>query len=708
VVNFTRCFKAHSKIIDFQVTPQNQVIFTTTKSGIRCVSYGSWSTQWNILPSQLSPLTTATAMSPNGKLVAIVNSNVVSIMVLSSQKIIKTIFLEKEKVDVITFDSSSKYIILGTNTGRVLHYRYNSHNVLARLCSFPYYLPNEKYYRITNNFVSALCVHKEKLACSGYGGSITVIDLHTRANRQIIPRLRGRIETLVFLDDNTLLSGNTDGVLEVIDLQNPTKVQRVNAPFTKIKNIVSMPNKEYVLVSTDKNYLSLVNIATLKVINDRYMEFDAAIEKVVKKDDDSIFVVLQDATVLHSELTNIAKLRSLIDDGRLLHAYKLLANAPMLKGSHEHQRLDEKYKEKLQEAISFLVEGDKQSAKEITTPFMRLKAKQEEIAQIYEAFRHYKKFQEMFHLQRYSVAYSLCEKYPALKYTKEYKGMEKIWQITFLKAQKQMLQNNKESARVLLHDYLMVSSKRSIIKLILHNNQEFIRFLRALENKEYHKLKTLTKSNQILADMAKNQALFQEIQESLDEARELIAVGNIPLAKIVLEKLQNNPDYEDEVYGLYDLCKDVEQLVTLYEKKEYLACYTLIDTKVKLSTIELTKKLEQLWIKKIDKAERLALVGDIEGVKKFLGKLLFSQTRSAKTGDILRLAYRVKINQLLEQNLYKEAHKLIKEYTTFFGLDKEVRKSISEYVHKSSLKIQLTAQQAQRKPRDFWLYVKKV
>jgi hypothetical protein len=186
----------------------------------------------------------------------------------------------------------------------------------------------------------------------------------------------------------------------------------------------------------------------------------------------------------------------------------------------------------------------------------------------------------------------------------------------------------------------------------------------------------------------------------------LIFVGNIPLAKIVLEKLENNPDYEDEVFALYDLCKDVANLYELYEKEQHLACYTLIDKKGLLYATDLAKKLEQLWIQKIDKAERLALAGDISGLKECLQGLLLSQTRSAKTGDILRLAYRMKINLYLEKNLYKKAHTLIKEYTTLFGLDKEVRKSISEYVRKSSLKIQLTADQAKRKPRDFWLYVK--
>ena len=635
---------------------------------------------------------------------AITNSHDIYIYALKHDKIFKTIHLENEKITLIAFDLSSKYLIVGTTQGRVLQYRYNSKHQLARLCSFPYYMPGEQKFKITNNYVSAISFYKTLMACSGYGGAVYIINMYSREDTIVINRSKAKIEALCFVDESTLLCGNNDGVLEVISLQETHITRKLNMPFLKIKNIVLMPNQAYALVSSDKNFVTLVDIRNLKIVEKQYLTFENKIEKILRKDDESILVVLKDASILHTELTNINTLKTLIEKERLIQAFKLLVAAPMLKYSAEHTRLKNKYQHKLEQAIFYLIKNDVSSAKEITNPFLVLKYKQDEIYLIYEAFKHYLKFQTIFHEQRFNLAYSIATKYPALQYTIEYKSMEKVWQQKFLEAQKKVLLHDLESARILLSEYMSVASKRPLIKLILYKNKEFLHFIKAVEKKEFHKIPKLIKENKIFAETQHYQMLNNELEESVVQVNELIQVGNISLAEVLIEKISDSPKHQDLVDNLYVACDDMKEFYDLYNQNNLFDCYALIDVNPTVQTSDLAILLEQQWTQLILKSEKYALQGKIEAVKDTFGSLLKLPSRCNKIGDILRLSYSRSADIFMDQAAFEKVQQLIIQYTNLFGLDTEIDLIISCYVKKSKKKIHLSEEQAKRKPRDYWLF----
>jgi len=697
------CLKAYSPIIDLEVLENGTIIFATTNSGIRLVDQNDYSVLANILPQELDKHTLV-AFSPDGKLVAMAKKNTIFIMVLRTQNIIKKIELEGENVDILIFDTSSQYVIVGTTQGRVYQYRFNSSALLSRLCSFPYYLIDEQPKKVENNFVSALVSYKTSIACSGYGGAIFVIDLHSREKKVIYRSRVRKIEALCFLDKHTLLSGNVDGVLEVIDLRHPKKVRRVNAPFTNIKHIIPMPNSEYVLVASDTHFIALIHIKTLKIIDHKYIEFDEKIKKMLKKDDDSLYVVLADSSVKNIELLNLSTLRHLIEKNKLAKAYRVLVKAPMLRGSKEEELLENRYQQTLQKIIKALLRDDKHKAKEIAKEIENIPSKKEEVHLVFEAFKHYKKLQLMFHQEKLHVAYSLCEKYPALKYTREYKSMEKAWQETFLRAQKEMLLNNKESARVLLGNYMSVTSKRVLIQFILYQNREFIQFLKAVEKREFKELNTLAKGYSSFSFMPQYQSLQQDLAKSVAEARELIMMGNTHLAQILIDKLEEDVQYEELVEVLQKESDSVEKLYELYEAKKELECYKYLDTHEFLKTTDLGIKLELYWHRLVDKGEKYALRGDIKGVEHLFKKFKKLPSRSEKVGDVFRVAYQKRMMIFLEHKKCQEVEKLLHTYTDTFGLDRELKKLIKQYAKVCKQKINLTEKQVRRKPRDYWLF----
>ena len=699
----TKCLKAFSSILSLKVLDNDTIIFATTNSGIRVVETEECSVLSNILPVELNQETRSVAFSQNAKLAAFVNGTSVHIMLLSTQTIIKIIKVDSH-IEIISFDPSSTYIIIGTSNGRVVQYRFNSSSKLSRLCSFPYLLPDEKFSQKETNFVSAFAFNDDKLACSGYGGAIYVINLHTRDNTKIITRSRVKIETLYFLDNTHLISGNIDGVLEIIDLNNPSKIRRLNAPFTKIKNIIAMPNKEYILISSNKNYISLVNIKTLKIVDTKYLEFDTNIDKIIQKNEDSLLVILKDATVLNVELLNLNTLKNLISDNKIAQAYKLLQQAPMLRGSKEDIHLQDSYEKNLVDAIKYIIKGDLNSAGDITRPLMKIPSKKDEVELIYTAFKHYEKFQNFFHEKKYNLVYSMSDRFPALKQTLEYKSLEKFWQKNFVEAQKQMLLNNTESARALLSDYIMVPSKRSVIKFILYKNKDFINFLQAIENKEFERINNIAKENQNFTNLDHYQSLHSELKNSLEEAKELIKIGNLTLADIIIERLEKNSKYENIATRLREESQNVKKLFDAFNSDDFFLCYKLIDADCSLKNTDLAKHLQSRWYTIINECEKYAIQGKVDALEESLGDLKKLPSRSTKIGDLLRLAYNVKINYYIKKDNYKEAKKLILLYLNLFGLDIELKVNIDLYTLNSSYSIKLSDQQKRRKPRDFWLY----
>jgi len=302
------------------------------------------------------------------------------------------------------------------------------------------------------------------------------------------------------------------------------------------------------------------------------------------------------------------------------------------------------------------------------------------------------------------LVYSMSDRFPALKQTLEYKSLEKFWQKNFVEAQKQMLLNNTESARALLSDYIMVPSKRSVIKFILYKNKDFINFLQAIENKEFERINNIAKKNQNFTNLDYYQSLHSELKNSLEEAKELIKIGNLTLADIIIERLEKNPKYEKIATKLREESQNVKKLFDAFNDDDFFLCYKLMDSNCSLKNTDLAKHLQNRWYTIINECEKYAIQGKIDALEKSLGELKKLPSRSSKIGDLLRLAYNRKINYYIKKDNYKEAKKLILLYSNLFGSDMELKENIDFYTLNSSLSIKLSEQQKRRKPRDFWLY----
>jgi len=659
------CIKTQSDITQLKALQNGLVAYATKSHGIGFFSPQNCETNINLSNKFLNEKTSAICFSHNGELFAFCNYIVIYIIHIPTRKLINTIDTNGEEIEVMEFDPSSNYIIARSTNARVLQYRYDSPFLLSRLCSFSRNISKHK------KFIGDIAFYKNRVACSWHDGTIFVVDMFCATKEVGITHGHSPVNSLCFLDQNTLISGDDDGYIDIISLKNKQKYKRIVAPFRKIKQILIMPNPNYIVVASQKN-IAVFDIKKYKLIDANYIKLDKNINKITIFNEESILVAFNNKEILKIELENVKKLQSLIEHNSLDAAFDLIWHEPMLRDSKEHKELEKRYKKIYLDAIDALIEDKKELAAMLTDMFKHTQAKKDEIKSLFLAFDNYPQLKMNFSRNKLSLAYALVAKYPALEHTWQYSEMEKLWKTAFKNAQRQILLGKDAKAKSYLNQYLNIHSKRKSIQLILKQNKEFIRFLKAIENKEYKTLNHLASKNKIFKEIPTYHAIIKEMQDHLDKAKNYMKKSNLVEAKKHLFKIENISHLKDEVMMLLEECKDIALLQDAYENNDFKSCYELIDLHKHLNNTELGVLLQKHWSKLIYKCEIYALQGDIKKVKTTLAQLITLSGRRAKIGDLLRLSFHAKIQTLISKNRPKEAEKIIYSYIDIFGKDKEI------------------------------------
>lgn len=700
--NIHSLLDTRSEVTALRVVAGNLIAFSTKFHGIKLYAPQEGEVRLNLASKHINAQTKALAFSGDGQLVAIADELHILIIHMPTHEVIKRISIDNDIVEILAFDLSSNYIIAGTKNGRVLQYKQNDSSLLSRLCSFPY-LQDEDRDKIQHNYVSALAFHKNKLACSGYGGAIFIIDLHSQSNKAVLTHDKARSDALCFVDDNIIVNGDINGIIHVRSLKDKRMHKQISTPYTKIKHIILMPNKDYIMISGQTNSVAIINIKNYKLVHAKYIEFSDTVYTISLLDDETLMVALNNSQILSVRLPSLKQLKSLILHNSLDIAYNLIAKEPMIRNSIEHKELENKFNKIYLNAVDALIHHNKKLALQLTDMFKNTPSKKLQIQQMFSAFDNYAKFQVHFLDKKYTLAYAMSSKFPALQHTWQYKRMEQIWKTAFIGAQRQVLLGREDNAKLYLNDYITVTSKRQLIQLILKQNREFITFLKAVDEKDFLKVFQLAQQNEIFTQIPSYITLKEEIQEYLKEANDCIQKGDVDLAKKYLSKLASLPTVYEQVAALYEECNHVLELQKAYKENDFRSCYNILDEHHSLGFTELGLLLEKHWSKLMNDCEAFAQKGNIKDIKANLGNLITLPARLNKVGDLLRLSFHVKIKILISKNSFKKAENIIYSYIDIFGLDNEIAAIMKKFEKISSLKLAITQEQNLRIDRNHWI-----
>jgi len=697
------CLSARSKILNFEKNNNIFLGLAIETGNVKILSPEGCETIQNLRFDLLNKQTTAIAFHPTLGIMAIANETILYIINLKKKEITQTIATHDGIITKLLFVEKSPYLISGTGNGRVIQYRYDGKSHISRLCSFPY-TNHGRRKKIDNNYVSAIAYNEEYIACSGYGGAVTLIKFNSHARKITFEISKTQVNSITFVNSNKIIFANSEGTIFITEIKTNNYPKQIYTSHKNIQEILLLPENKFALItSADNNNIMLLDIQNCKIIEYKFLQFEQPVHNLILHNN-VLFCIQEDNTLQKIVLTTPTDIIHNIRKGELVKAMAILESNPMLRGSQAAKELHKIYQTLYRNSFLEFIRTDKTASLDKLKEFSTIKSKKDDIEGIRKAYVNYEKMQLFFKEHKYALAYALVEKFPALQHTIEYQKMEEYYKRSFTLAQKQLLLQRPQTAKELLEPFSTIRSKRPMIQLLLKQNKEFLEFLRAINKKNYASITNLLSTTPIFKEIPLYITLIEDIHKDLKEIKHLIYNTEIDKALQKLQKLQNISMIKDELLQLHKFTIEAKQLLDYYNKENFIQCYEMLDKNLELEKLQLSHFLEKHWKKLMIQCEVYALQGDIQGIKKRLGNLIYVKTRKNKIGDLLRISFHSRIKADLNKLHYKSAENLIYSYIDIFNIDSEIQYLMKNFEKLSHTKLAITLYQKREKERNGWLY----
>jgi len=648
------------------------------------------------------------SFSPDGKYLAFSEKeqSVVRVIDLENQKLHHSFPTTINKIETLCFDPSSHYLIAGAITGRVFLWNLFSTGQVSRLGSFPEYSPS-MLAQVKTNYVSCACFSPQgdKVATTGYGGSIVITNIHTEVSPKRITPSHVRINALCFVNEKQLCSGNIEGVLDIIDVDKAQILKQFQTGLGSINGLVVSSSSRYLLASGRGKHLALIDLKKLKVIDPDYIQVESKITSLSISDDDTLIIACEDGSINFQPLFPEDKLQMYIDTSSYKKAYELLHQHPLLKTSPLVQELEETWEEHLRDAIAKVEAQKSGEVPRILRNFSSVPAKQSTVNEFQNLISHYERFKTAFAHQNLALAYSMAEHVSLLKQTSVYLLMQAAWNKAFLEAQIAVIKEDTHKLFKALEPYSKVTSKLCFIQVLLHQPHTFLEFIKLINTNEYEKIFKIANKFPCLKEIEAFQNIILTVEDLSNKCKQHIYSKDHELAELELSELAHIPYMKEELSQLSTLYELSKHFNERYEQHDFRSCYELIDKHSELSEMFDVKTLEKLWSDKMKEAEKEALLGHTKEIKALLGELIQLKSRAQKIGTLLRASYLTQIKLLIIKKQTSSIGKAINTYIKIFSYDSELHTLITKIKKDKIVQLSLSAQQELRRPRSNWLNI---
>lgn len=624
-------------------------------------------------------------------------NNVLHIVDLNQKKLLNRFELDQQSPTAIAFSPDGSHFVCGTDQGRVLLWRYDTNTMVSRLHSFPEY--TSLYTKPKINFVSALAFQDNLLATSGYGGNIVVTDYRSQTQTQRFHPGAMKNQAIVFYND-ALVCGNQDGVLLKISRNKKFPNQRLATALGPIVHLLRVGSTPFVLAASQQRSLTLVNIETMKVLKERYIELDHPITWICKDNNEHLIIGTQTGELYEFDLQPIAQLEALIDSNAYAEAYRFCAEEPLLQESALYMLLESIFHNAMEKALNALEKGSIDQVKELLEPFKNIKSK--EIAPLLNAFSYVERLRFLYESRKFSPFYGLAEHFLLLQSTTFYKQAEKMWAERFTKAQKLILLGKTKEAQKELEPFAAVNSKRPLIQLLIHHFDIMKIYSKAIQVRDYHLLNQLTHQYPILRKLPSYLQLIGEAGELKDAITEAFKNQTFDHAFLLLHELGNIVQYEETYSELKKFSIQASNLHHAITQQNWRSAYHILDSHPELMILPWAQEQERQWQEKLQLCEGYAIRGDIISIKTTLENLMNLPARYERIGNILRMAYQIQL-KILQSKKQKSFSAGVTNYCKLFGIDTEIRQLLKK-AKKDNLATQLDPSHLHLQKRDEWLH----
>lgn len=691
------CVYERSPITNLSLSKKNTLAYTTQFAGAKIIDSRRCSQLEKIVLKELNVKSLSPCFSPDSTKLAFANNQTIYIVNLDTKKILKTIRLNISTVTALTFSADSLYIIVATNKGRILQYRCDSSSLMARLYSLPY-----NSHTKSSHYVKKFATYKNKLVCSATDGSLIYIDLDLQKKKSVLIKEGSEINALLFIDETHFLSADNSGVIKIHNLLHKSDLKTINAPFKDITHIALTNNHKTALISSPtSNFISAIDIVKGIVLRSSYIESEEYIQSIVINNENTLYAVTQETRIEKTRLPVSEDLKTLINKNAFIDAYKLLKEEPLLRTAQEYELLEEKYQKIYMQILNLLAEQNTTQATKLAKVFQGVNEKEKEINTLFLAFKYYNDFKMKYIQKKHALAYAIVHKHPPLQHTSIFQQLEEKYLKTFLSAKRHIELNNLTSAKALLNEYFTVHAKRPIIKLLLAKDVNLFKFLRAVEKQDFQMQEEMIIQNKVYTLAPTYKGIENSIEDSIRKIETFIQEGDLTQAKELLLKFKTTTYMKVHLIRLSMKMQKMHNFQKSYAENNFKVCYELLDMNHFLQETKLGTMLTQHWQKLLEKAETIALSGDLKKVVTLLEDFMYIKTRKNRIGNVLRVASLAKVKLYLSQKKFEKAQETIYAHIDVFGKDSEVFIMMDQFEALSKEKLAIICDE--EISRDDWL-----
>lgn len=598
------------------------------------------------------------------------------------------------------FIPHSDYLLAGTKTGRIMLYNCKYNALVFRLYSFRKKSKTKSVPKLT-----AAAFYQHYLAIGSSHGSVVIFNRNSHHKYATFQIADQSLCALSFLDEERLIAGTSNGEIIFFTLDKNSQNETIQTSLTHIAQILPVEQSNFLLFHNMKKNIALFDTANKKIISYNFMTFSENIAYISLLDRQKLRILFHNKTERVIDFEGETKLASLIKENEISKAYALLEKEPWLKESKESLLIEQIYQSNYAKALDALRNKQEKKAQSFLETYLQIPQKKEAVAALFKDFRSYERLKELVAEEKYTLAYALCEKFPSLQHTKEYQKMEKKFSNACTNAQKQMHLGKYSQAKDILFPFSNIQVKKNMIDFILKINDDFLSFLHALEEKNFPKIEALSKKHPQFKEIFAYKDLQQQIQTELQQLQKLINSAKIEEALSKIKELEQIPAISHKLKQLHITIISIKPLLQYYKENNFKKCYEIVDTNNHIfAKLELYKLLEDHWEKLMKKCEIFALNSDVSSIKHTLQELIEVKTRSEKTGDLLRIAFLLKIIKEITNGNYTTAQGFIYSYIDIFGTDVELKYIMSYFEQKSHKKLAITLEQNKTIMRNSWMF----
>ena len=590
----------------------------------------------------------------------------------TTKKMIAQVDRHHGEVSCLAIDPLSRYMFSCGDDGKTFVIELKSGKLVFTL---PFHIDtiNDIAFSKNSNWV----------ATASYDKKISLFNLSTLTAKFKLEGHFSPVMKLRFLKNNRLISIDKDATAIIWNTRNASIISKLKGIHDTVTRITTSGDDEFLFLGTELGYIIVYDLNNYELLSNKYIKLHSAITALeFNKQKQHLIIGTQEGNMLFYDVyQGEEKLQDFLKLQDFEAIQKEVEQNPILKYTKIYNLVSNLWETTLKKAKIALENDDKKTAVALFKHFKNVPSKNSIMQKVMIDYVDFKRFSMFAKQGKLALAYGLANKYPMYKDSRIFKALEVNWKKAFEHAQHNALDpKGAEKVQEILAPYRGISEKTMLIKELLTQGEVYKRFRISIGQKDFRIAFELVKLNPFLKEFKDYENLIKYADNLYIKSKQLIDNGDTHSAIKLLRVLEDFTDFKEEVRELILEIESRQKFFNAVEEDDMPLAYNLLSRFEALQDTEDGKKLQTQWNSDLGIANRYAVEGDINGVKKSFDKYMTISSKYTLLATVFGLCYMVQLEEAMKQKVSKsKLENGIKNYMLSFGLQDQIENFFKQF-----------------------------